>query len=85
MGKTLIVAMALSLVLVSGSFFSAQADCGLNHRGWRLNLNSCGWRLPTFINCSAFSCTGRDTERPRDATASSDLGDTDNSLSFRGK
>jgi len=30
MSKKLIVALALSLVLVSGGLFSAQVDCGLN-------------------------------------------------------
>jgi len=28
MSKTLVLGLALSLVLVSGAFFSAQADCG---------------------------------------------------------
>ncbi len=72
MCKTLIVAMALSLVLVSGGLFSAQADCGLNPCGWRLNLNPCNWNLnPCSWNLnpcgwrlsSCFSCGSRDADR----------------------
>ncbi|SPF42859.1 exported hypothetical protein [Syntrophobacter sp. SbD1] len=40
MRKTLIFAIAFSFVLVSGSLFSAQADCGLNPRSW--HFASCG-------------------------------------------
>ncbi len=56
MSKTLIVALALSLVLVSGGLYSAQADCGLC--GWHLpslcslNLNPCGWHWPSCFSCS---------------------------------
>ena len=51
MSKKLILAMALSLVLVSGALFSAQADCG---------LNPCGWRLPSLCG---FHCCSRDTDK----------------------
>jgi hypothetical protein len=50
MNKNLILAMALSLVLVSGALFSAQADCG---------LNPCGFHLPSL--CS-LHCGARDTD-----------------------
>ncbi len=43
--------MALSLVLVSGGLFSAQADCG---------LNPCGWHLPSLCG---FHCCSRDTDK----------------------
>ncbi|HYA40137.1 MAG TPA: hypothetical protein VEF34_02450 [Syntrophobacteraceae bacterium] len=53
MSKTLILAIALSLVLVSGSLFSAQAACGcLNPCNWHfpslcsLNWNPCNWHFP---------------------------------------
>ena len=59
MSKKLIVALALSLVLVSGGLFSAQADCGLNPCGWHLNLNPCNWHWP-----SCFSCRANDMDRP---------------------
>ena len=56
MSKKLIVAMALSLVLVSGGLFSAQADCGLNPCGWHLNLNPCGWHFPSLCNLNLNPC-----------------------------
>ena len=69
MSKTLVVALALSLVLVSGGMFSAQADCGcLNPCGWHLpslcniNWNPCGWHLP-----SCFSCSQRNADRDKAA------------------
>ena len=40
MSRTIIFAIALSLVLVSGSIFSAQADCCFNLCGW--HFPSCG-------------------------------------------
>ncbi|MGO9019088.1 MAG: hypothetical protein ACLQVJ_12140 [Syntrophobacteraceae bacterium] len=57
MSKKLTVAMALSLVLVSGSLFTAQADC---------YHNSCGWQLTTWHSPSCFSCSAKDMDR-RDA------------------
>lgn len=44
MRKTLIFAIALSFVLVSGSLFSAQAACG---------LNACSWHLPSCGTCGS--------------------------------
>ena len=67
MNKKLIVAMALSLVLVSGGLFSAQADSGLNPCGWHSNLNPCGGHWPS---CS--SCGAKDTGRTE-----SDIGNYD--------
>ncbi|MGA3117725.1 MAG: hypothetical protein ABSF90_25235 [Syntrophobacteraceae bacterium] len=69
MSKTLIVAMALSLVLVSGGLFSAQADCGLNPCGWHLpslcslNLNPCNWHWPSCFSCSQ----KKDMDKPADS------------------
>ncbi len=68
MNKTLIVALALSLVLVSGGIYSAQADCGCNPCGFGF-LNPCSWH---FSSCgcwhfpSCFSCCdtcSKDTDR----------------------
>ena len=53
MSKKLIIAMALSLVLVSGGLFSAQADCG---------LNICGWHLPSCFSSSATATGMRDAD-----------------------
>ncbi len=50
MSKKLIFALALSLVLVSGGLFSAQAGCG---------CNPCGWH---WFSC--YSCGARDMDRP---------------------
>jgi hypothetical protein len=58
MRKKLIVVMALSLVLVSGGLFSAQADCGL-----------CGWHLP-----SCFSCVANDMGRSNPNSPYNDVG-----------
>jgi len=59
MSKTLILAIALSLVLASGSLFSAQADCGcLNPCNWHFpslcsfSLNPCNWHFPCW-SCSS--------------------------------
>jgi hypothetical protein len=55
--------MALSLVLVSGGLFGAQADCGLcsfhftSPCSW--NLNPCGWHFPSLCN----ACGSRDTDK----------------------
>ncbi len=57
MSKKLIVAMALSLVLVSGSLFSAQADCG---------LNLCGLQWSSFFSCGANNMADRDADRAND-------------------
>ena len=48
MSKILVVAMALSLVLATGGLFIAQADCGL----CGINLNPCGWHLPSCLSCA---------------------------------
>ena len=41
MRKKLILAVAISLVLISGGFASAQADCSL------CNLSPCNWHWPS--------------------------------------
>jgi hypothetical protein len=61
--------LALSLVLVSGGLFSAQADCCFNPCGWHVNLNPCNWHLNTcgwhFPSCFSFcSPCARDSDRP---------------------
>ncbi len=68
MSKTLIVAMALSLVLVSGGLFSAQADCNLC--GWHLtspcswHLSPCNWHFPSFCgHCAANDAAKTDADR----------------------
>jgi len=77
MSKRLIVAMALSLVLVSGSLFSAHADCGL----CGLNLNLCGWHL-----ASCFSCAARDVDkRPVDIANNAVSMESDYPVYYRGK
>ena len=51
MNKTLIIALALSLVLLSGSVYSAQAQCCFNFNpcfscfNW-CNWNPCNWHFP---------------------------------------
>ncbi|MGO9531888.1 MAG: hypothetical protein ACLP3B_12025 [Syntrophobacteraceae bacterium] len=70
MSKTLIVALALSLVLVSGSIYTAQAiytaadDSGCNSCGWNFPLSPCDcgcFHLPScFSSCS--TC-GTDKDR----------------------
>ena len=57
MSKKLIFGIALSLVLVSGGFFGAQADCGclsnLSPCNWRLSsLSPCNWRLSSISPCN---------------------------------
>lgn len=54
MRKILIIAIALSLVFVSGSLFTAQADCNLNPCGW--NLNPCGWHFPSLCSLNLNPC-----------------------------
>ena len=62
MSKKLIFGIALSLVLFSGGFFSAQANCG----GGCLsslapcNWHFCGWHFPSW--CS-FHCGSKDADR----------------------
>ncbi len=51
MSKKMIFAMALSLVLVSGSLFSAHADCC---------FSPCGWHLPSL--CGSH-CNSKDMDR----------------------
>ena len=46
MSKILVVAMALSLALVSGGLFSAQADCGCG-----VHLSSCCTQVPPCLIC----------------------------------
>ena len=69
MSKKLIFVMALSLVLVSGGLFSAQADCGFYPCGWYSNfypcnwqLTTCGWHFPSCYSCC--SACSKDTDRP---------------------
>ena len=55
MSKKLILAVALSLVLASGSLYSASAQCCFN-------LNPCGWSFPSFFGC----CCGQKVAERRD-------------------
>jgi hypothetical protein len=54
MRKTLIIGIALAFVLVSGGFFSAQANCGaslssLSPCNWSLSfLSPCNWHFPSL-------------------------------------
>ncbi len=53
MSKKLILGLALAVVLVSGSFFAAQADCGcLPHIS-----------LPSCFSCGSTSNSSRDLDR----------------------
>ena len=52
MNKTLILGFALALVLVSGGFIGAQADCGCFH-----------FHLPSCLSCS-HPASDRDLDRP---------------------
>ena len=79
MSKKLIFAIALSLVFVSGGFFSAQANCGsgclssLSPCNWSFSsLSPCNWHFPSFcgFGCGSKdvnSTSARDADRP-DAT-----------------
>ena len=67
MNKKLILGIALSLVLVSGGFFSAQANClggclsNLSPCNWHLSsLSPCNWHLPSLCG---FHCGSRDADR----------------------
>jgi hypothetical protein len=84
MRKLLVIGIALSLVLVSGGLFSAQADCGclpnLNPCGINLSflspcnwnfsaLSPCNWHFPSFCG---FGCGTKDV-----AIAPAPVRDTD--------
>ena len=65
MSKKLIFGIAFSLVLVSGGFFSAQANCG---GGCLSSVSPCNWRLPSFCgfhlpSCLSFHCDSKDLDR----------------------
>ncbi len=69
MRKALIVlAIALSMVLVGGSLLSARAECNLNPCGWSfpslcsVNWNPCSWHFPSCGGGEAAQV--RDTDRP---------------------
>src|SRR5208337_1157338 len=57
MSKTLVLGVALSLVLVSGAFFSARADCGCFH--WPSCLSLCNFQLPSLC-CGSGNVADRD-------------------------
>ncbi len=65
MSKTLVLAIALSLVLASGTLYSAQADCGCFHLPslCSLNLNPCNWHFPSCSVCNSNVSHSRDTDR----------------------
>ena len=58
MNRKLILGLALALVLVSGSMFSASADCGC---------------LPHISLPTLFSCCARDVEPVRDRDCAGNL------------
>ncbi len=55
MRKMLIFGIAISLVLVSGGLFSAQAECG----GCLSGLSPCNWHFPSLCG---FHCGSRDAD-----------------------
>jgi len=57
MSKTLVLGVALSLVLVSGAFFSARADCGCFH--WPSCLSLCNFQWPSLC-CGSGNVADRD-------------------------
>ena len=60
MKKTLIFGLALAFVLVSGGFFSAQADCGfggLSHISWP-KLFCCGGTVNKDVDRAESTCFG---------------------------
>jgi hypothetical protein len=83
MSKKLIVAMALSLVLVSGGLFSAQADFGLNPCGGHSNSNPCGGHCPSCFSCRANDTGKRDAESANNAVSMGS--DLSGYYGFRGK
>jgi len=65
MSKKLILAIALSLVLVSGSMYSAQAQCCFHFPNLCcLNWNPCNWHWP--------SCCGTQNQSPPSSHQDSD-------------
>jgi hypothetical protein len=57
MRKTLIIAIALSLVLLSGGLFSAHANCAAPS-ACNMNLSflsPCNWHFPSFSSCRCAS------------------------------
>ena len=79
MNKKLIIGIAFSLILFSGGFFAAQADCGggclssISPCNWNLSfLSPCNWHFPSVcgFHCGsteADSVSARDADR-QDAT-----------------
>jgi len=69
MSKKLVLAIALSLVLVSGAFVNAHADCGLNPCGWHfpslcsINWNPCNWHWPSCLSCGSKTSV-KDVDKP---------------------
>ena len=64
MSKKLIFGIALSLVLVSSGFFSAQANCGGG--GCLSSLAPCNWRLSSLCGWPSwlsFHCGSKDSDR----------------------
>ena len=67
MSKTLVFGVALSLVLVSGAFFNARADCGCFH--WPSCLSLCNIHWPSFC-CNSGNTSDKDrAEKDMDRTA----------------
>ena len=60
MSKTLVLGLALSLVLVSGAFFGARADCGCFH--WPSCLNFCNFQWPSLC-CGSGQAADRDRDK----------------------
>ena len=66
MSKKLVLGIALSLILVSGGFFSAQANCG---GGCLSSLSPCNWHFPSLCgfsfhlpSCLSFHCGSKDLD-----------------------
>ena len=66
MRKILIIGIALSLILVSGGLFSAQANCGggclssLSPCNWNLSaLSPCNWHFPSLCGFG-FTCGSKE-------------------------
>ncbi len=51
MSKTLVIGLALALVLVSGTMFTARADCGCFH--WPSCFSLCNFHWPSLCCNSA--------------------------------
>ncbi len=70
MRKILIIGIALSLILVSGGLFSAQASCSGGCLSW---LSPCNWHFPSLCG---LSCSSRDVDvaPARVETAKADSG-----------